>query len=381
VLRSVKYGLYGAIAAGLVAAPIAWASADKAVRLVVDGHPRTVHTTAADVSGALGSAGYRLTAHDLVAPGAHSMIHDGSRIVLQRGRQLRLDINGQRRVIWTTAPTVAVALDQLGYSTTDFVSVSRAQRLPLRPTDVVIRTPQLVTVRFDGQQEMVRTTAGTVGQLLTDLGITVHGADRLSAGQGSPLHENQVIRLQRVTHQRRVRAVTLPAPVVRHPDASLYRGSTVVVASGRPGRARMTYSIVFVDGTRVGRTVLARDVLRNPEPRVLKVGTKRLAYDGTPASAQAIARKMLPKFGFDSGQMDCLIQMWDRESGWNPHAANSGSGAYGIPQALPGSKMASAGSDWADNPVTQITWGLGYIKERYGTPCGAWAFWQQGDYY
>jgi SLT domain-containing protein len=79
--------------------------------------------------------------------------------------------------------------------------------------------------------------------------------------------------------------------------------------------------------------------------------------------------------------MGCLIEMWDRESGWNPHAANSGSGAYGIPQALPGSKMASAGSDWADNPVTQIKWGLGYIKERYGTPCGAWAFWQQGDYY
>jgi hypothetical protein len=143
----------------------------------------------------------------------------------------------------------------------------------------------------------------------------------------------------------------------------------------------MTYSIVFVDGTRVGRTVLAQDVLRNPEPRVLNVGTKRLAYDGTPASAEAIARKMLPKFGFDSGQMGCLIQMWDRESRWNPHAENSSSGAYGIPQALPGSKMASAGPDWASNPATQIKWGLGYIKERYGTPCGAWAFWQQGDYY
>jgi uncharacterized protein YabE (DUF348 family) len=381
VLRSVKYGLYGSIVAGLVAAPIAWASADKAVRLEVDGHPRTVHTTAADVSGALVSAGYRLTAHDLVAPGGHSPIHDGSRIVLERGRQLRLDINGQRRVIWTTAPTVAVALDQLGYTTTDFVSVSRAQRLPLRPTDVVIRTPRLVTVHFDGKQETVRTTDRTVGQLFNDLGIAVHDADRLSAGLGSVLYQHQVIQLQRVTHERLVRTVTVPTPVVRNLDASLYRGSTTVVTDGHPGQARMTYSIVFVDGTRVGRTVLARDMLSYAQPRVLKVGTKRLAYDGTPASAQALARKLLPKFGFDSGQMGCLIEMWDRESGWNPHAANSGSGAYGIPQALPGSKMASAGSDWADNPVTQIKWGLGYIKERYGTPCGAWAFWQQGDYY
>jgi uncharacterized protein YabE (DUF348 family) len=381
VLRSVKYGLYGAIVAGLVAAPIAWASADKAVHIVVDGHQRAVQTTAADVAGALGSAGYRLTAHDLVAPGAHSPIHDGSRIVLQRGRQLRLDVNGRRRVIWTTAPTVAVALSQLGYTTTDFVSVSRARRLPLRPTDVVIRTPRLVTLVYDGRQEQVRSTAGTVGRLLNDLGVTVHSADRLSAPLASALRDDEVIQLQRVTHQRRVRMVTVPAPVVRHPDTSLYRGSSEVVAQGRSGRARMTYSIVFVDGTRVGRTVLAQDVLRNPEPRVLNVGTKRLAYDGTPASAEAIARKMLPKFGFDSGQMGCLIQMWDRESRWNPRAENSSSGAYGIPQALPGSKMASAGPDWASNPATQIKWGLGYISERYGSPCGAWSFKQSHGWY
>ena len=61
-----------------------------------------------------------------------------------------------------------------------------------------------------------------------------------------------------------------------------------------------------------------------------------------------------------------------RESGWNPSAQNASSGAYGIPQSLPGSKMASAGADWATNPATQIKWGLGYIQDRYGSPCGAW---------
>ena len=118
--------------------------------------------------------------------------------------------------------------------------------------------------------------------------------------------------------------------------------------------------------------MLHREVLRTARPRIVKVGTQRPVYDGTAASAQAIARRMLPKFGFDPSQMGCLIQMWDRESGWNPSAQNASSGAYGIPHSLPGSKMASAGADWATNPATQIEWGLGYIRDRYGSPCGAW---------
>ncbi|GAA4593206.1 hypothetical protein BJY16_000893 [Actinoplanes octamycinicus] len=76
--------------------------------------------------------------------------------------------------------------------------------------------------------------------------------------------------------------------------------------------------------------------------------------------------------GFKISQFPCLEKLWDRESGWNYKALNSGSGAYGIPQALPGKKMASVADDWKTNPATQIKWGLGYIKGRYDTPCGAW---------
>jgi len=81
---------------------------------------------------------------------------------------------------------------------------------------------------------------------------------------------------------------------------------------------------------------------------------------------------MLGCYGWPSGGFGCLNALWSRESGWNPAAAN-GSGAYGIPQALPGSKMASAGAGWQTNPATQIRRGLGYIKGRYGSPCGAWS--------
>jgi hypothetical protein len=94
-----------------------------------------------------------------------------------------------------------------------------------------------------------------------------------------------------------------------------------------------------------------------------------------------IAAAMLSQYGWSSDQMSCLEPLWDGESGWNVHADNPTSSAYGIPQALPGSKMASAGSDWADNAATQIKWGLGYIQSSYGSPCGAWSFKQGHGWY
>jgi len=99
-----------------------------------------------------------------------------------------------------------------------------------------------------------------------------------------------------------------------------------------------------------------------------------------PGTAESIAYNMLPSFGFSKDQFGCLNNIWTRESGWRYNAENA-SGAYGIPQALPGSKMASAGADWMTDPTTQIKWGLGYIKSVYGTPCDAWAFWQDHSWY
>jgi len=99
-----------------------------------------------------------------------------------------------------------------------------------------------------------------------------------------------------------------------------------------------------------------------------------------PGSAQSIGLNMLSSFGFASSQFNCLDPLWNQESGWRWNAQNA-SGAYGIPQALPGSKMASAGADWMTDPTTQIRWGLGYIKDTYGTPCGAWAHEEADGWY
>ncbi|MFI5843621.1 lytic transglycosylase domain-containing protein [Catenuloplanes sp. NPDC051500] len=113
-----------------------------------------------------------------------------------------------------------------------------------------------------------------------------------------------------------------------------------------------------------------------------------VAFDGPiPASCsefsgnRATGCAVMLTQGFGIDQFPCLNKLWAKESGWSHTALNSSSGAYGIPQALPGGKMASAGSDWETNPATQIEWGLGYIKGRYGTPCEAWAHSQSVGWY
>ena len=182
---------------------------------------------------------------------------------------------------------------------------------------------------------------------------------------------------------------------------SLPEGETKVETEGVDGLVRTTYEVTSKDGTEVSRTPLSSSVVTEKVDEVVLVGTGSGAQkpageagggggggggeaapapapspagDGTtPDGAQAIARSMMGSYGWGDGEFSCLQSLWNRESGWNYQAENASSGAYGIPQALPGSKMSSVAGDWATNPSTQITWGMQYIQGRYGTPCSAWA--------
>jgi hypothetical protein len=107
----------------------------------------------------------------------------------------------------------------------------------------------------------------------------------------------------------------------------------------------------------------------------------RKAAAAAPGSPRQIAQAMLGSFGWPASEFSCLDPLWAHESGWSVSAYNAGSGAFGIPQALPGSRMASAGPDWQTNPATQIKWGLEYIKGTYGSPCAAWAHSQATGWY
>ena len=124
-------------------------------------------------------------------------------------------------------------------------------------------------------------------------------------------------------------------------------------------------------------TTILRNSLNHPEIEQHEIQTLLWAIIARAKDdPRAAARVLLPEYGWDDSQFSCLDNLWEGESGWNYRAENPSSGAYGIPQSLPGSKMASVAQDWRENPVTQITWGLQYIESRYGSPCSAWAQWQ-----
>ena len=123
------------------------------------------------------------------------------------------------------------------------------------------------------------------------------------------------------------------------------------------------------------RREAAKKAARDKARKALEAKKKAVVANAQ-ADPRAAARAMLADFGFDASQWSCLDQLWMGESGWKHTAENSSSGAYGIPQSLPASKMATAGADYRTNPATQIRWGLQYIKSSYGTPCGAWGAWQ-----
>jgi resuscitation-promoting factor RpfB len=383
VRRSVKYGLYGAVLAGVVGATVAWANVDKTVTLRVDGQVEKVHTVAGSVRGVLEIAHYPVGPHDVVAPALDARVHNGSEIVLRRGRLLRLSVDGIPRNVWVTAPTVAQALSQLGYPDKDFSSVSRDQRLPLSPTAITVRRPKHIQITADGRTRTVITTAPTVAVLLADLRIAVGPQDMLSAVASSPLRDSESIDVTRVRANNVVKNHPVPFPTQQVGDPTMYVGQSELVRRGTNGVEAVTVEVVSVDGKVVGRTIVKRVVTRRPIAAIVKVGTKPQpapVINVDPGSAQAIGKQLAAQRGWGADQFSCLYQLWNNESGWRVDATNA-SGAYGIPQALPGDKMAAYGSDWQTNPSTQIKWGLGYIAGRYGTPCDAWSFWQSNGWY
>lgn len=117
------------------------------------------------------------------------------------------------------------------------------------------------------------------------------------------------------------------------------------------------------------------------EAKAAEEAAAALASANTVEGAKVVAQQMLAEYGWSADQFSCLDSLWSKESGWNYQAYNASSGATGIPQALPGSKMASAGADWQTNAATQIAWGLEYISSVYGNPCGAWAKSQAVNWY
>ncbi len=377
--RSIKLGLYGLVLASVLGGTAAWVNEGKSVSLQIDGQARKIHTTANTVEGVLKTAHVTVGAHDLIAPDPSAHIRNGGQIVIDRGHLLHLNVNGVSRDVWVNADSVSEALAQLGYGTTDAVSVSRSKRLDVGATDISITSPKRVVFRVDGQTIAVTSAGPTVAQAAKDADVSIGKLDKVSPASTSKLRDGEVVTIHRIRYATQTEQVPVPFGVTKQDDPNSLVGTSSTVTAGKNGVNQITYQLLYVDGQLAGKVVKATTVISAPSNEVDRIGTQQPTV--APAGeAQAIAQQMVTARGWGNDQFSCLVSLWSKESGWRTNASNP-SGAYGIPQALPGSKMATVGADWQTNPATQITWGLNYISGVYGDPCSAWAHSQATNWY
>ncbi|HEX6447024.1 MAG TPA: ubiquitin-like domain-containing protein [Streptosporangiales bacterium] len=302
----------------LVGGGVAYATANKEVKLTVDGAPQTVHTLSGNVSGVLDGAGIKTTDRDLVAPKPQSAVHDGDQIVVRHARQVTVTVDGKTVKRWVTALNVSEALRQLGIHGTDVrVSADRSTRIPLAGLSFSVRLPKSVTVTADHKSHKVVTFGSVVQNAVDDSGITLNKDDRVTPSGDSPLVNGMKIAVQRITVKRVTRTITLDMPVKKIHDSSMSAGTTKVEHSGSPGQKVVVYEIRTVDGKRQPSKKISEKVTRKPTTQVVRVGTKK---DPPPTSRPAPVGTNDTSFWTLGG--------WDWkylarcESGLNPRASN-----------------------------------------------------------
>lgn len=265
------------VVAFLAGGTSAFVANDKAVRLSVDGVPRTMHTFADDVSELLADEGVGVGAHDIVAPAPGTALASGDEVVVRYGRPVTLTLDGQRRQVWTTARTVEGALRQLGVRAEGaYLSASRSSAIGRKGLTLDVRTERTVTFMADGRERTVRTNAATVREAVEEAGITLSGQDTTSVPQDSFPRDGQTVTVMRITGTQEVREEPIEYRVRKTEDSSLFKGTEVVEQSGRQGSRKVTYAVRTVNGVKQKPKRISEEVVREPVDRIVKVGTKQM---------------------------------------------------------------------------------------------------------
>ncbi|SNS73807.1 Uncharacterized conserved protein YabE, contains G5 and tandem DUF348 domains [Geodermatophilus pulveris] len=293
--RPLKPVLLALVLLGLVGGSLALA-AQKSVTLTVDGQARELSTYADTVGEVLEEEGLQPRSHDVVLPDAAAAVGDGDTVVLNRARPLTLTVDGVSSEVYVTALSVDEALAQLGYRAEGLVvSASRSERLPLDGMELSITTPKDVTLVVDGQERVVTTTAATAGELLAEQGVTLGPADRASLHPGQALLAHMRLQVFRV----QVGEVAVPSPVdyrtVETPDPAALEGDDTVTRKGVEGEQVTTFRVTVTDGVETGREQLATTVTREPVDQLVTVGTKPRPATSVPATADGLNWAALAK--------------------------------------------------------------------------------------
>ena len=312
--KTLFVSLVAVIIAAVGGTTVGYAALNKSVTLSLDGQSQTVSAMGGTVGDVLSAQGIEVTDKDLVAPALDEPIEDGSRISVQFGRPLALEVDGEEKTYWVNSTTVASALGEIGRRF-DGADLSTSRSTPLGRSGMTLEvvTPKKVQVKVgDGKLKRKQLTAVTVEDVLDEMGVKLGKRDKVTPALGKEISDGDkvvVTDIRVVT--REVKGESIGFDTVTREDGSMLEGEEETVRSGRAGVRDVTYELRFRNGELVARKVVSADVRRAPVDAIVKVGTKE-----APAE---------PNFASGGTVWDSLAQC---ESGGN-WAINTGNGYYG----------------------------------------------------
>lgn len=347
-----------------------------------DGSERGFITKAKTLREALKDADIAVDANDRTEPSLdETLVAASYEVNIYRARMVIVRDGASETKIITAYRTGKQIVEQAGLTLQDEDTYTLSQS-----TDIVtdgaaevlaITRATAFTFDFYGVKQQSYTMASTVGEMLKEKGISLGESDGIEPSVSRPITEGMSVRLWRNGVQTVTAEEDVAFEIESVKDENRARGYKEVKTPGVVGRRTATYEINMQNGVEVARKEINSTITKQPIKQVEIIGARGCANDS--AANRILGHRLMLEYGFGEDQWVYLDKLWSHESGWVECKANyAGSGAYGIPQALPGSKM---GPGWQDDPEVQIRWGLGYIRGRYTNPLGAYNHWQSKNWY
>lgn len=395
---------------GLVLANGKTIQADDAHIVVINnkGQEQTILTRAVTVKDAIDRLGIVVGPSDLIEPALTKEIDvDNFKIQINGAVPTTIDDDGKLTSLLSPYKDVRLATEKVGLVLSPEDNVELVYPGILGQTDVIGRKIKInrakeVVFSIYGSVVVKKTQKETVADLLKEMNVSPSPDDTLTPSPETKLTRQTNIFLTKVGQQLISTEEVIAFKTTQQDDSTLSQGTTKTKIKGVDGKKLVTYQLQLENGKEVSRKIIQETIISQPTDAVVLKGTKPLFADyntdGIPARVfcgspkqnnwkninvqnAAVGRKLAEERGWTDGEFNALLELFACESSWNEKAGNPYSGAYGIPQSWPASKMASFGDDYMTNPVTQIRWGYNYIAGRYGTPSKALAFHYRTNYY
>ena len=373
-------GLVGVFTASAITRPAAASNESGRLISVHDRGKETVFLTqASTLADAFKEAGIEVDSHDAVEPAINdTLVASDYQVNIYRARPVTVIDGATRLKVVTPYQTAEQIIADVGISLypEDTTSLTRSTDIVTDGAGLKLTIDRASPLVLDlyGKKTEVRTQTATVGEMLKEKGITLTENDRVSVDLATPITAGLEVRIWREGKHTINADEAVAFGVEKIKDADREVGYKAVQTAGVAGQRSVTYEVTIINGAEVSRTEIASIVTQQPQTQVEIIGAKPkgLAYTGGGTKTEWLTASNIPQESW--GYADFMV---GKESGWNPNALNKSSGACGLAQALPCSKV--PGNPY--NPVDSLNWMNGYVNGRYGGWEGAYNFWQVKHWY